>query len=165
MNDTQSDYNRYNERRKWDLDALKYGTSVFYTGLTHTKETCYELTEDAESLYDDDYSEISKDKYSLVPRNISLRNIWIDYSALRQPDFSKAKFIVMQEVDTPENLKMRRKGIKGFKNIEDIVPFLNMFPAYVKTNIRQDEAMVHYYFDRVTKDYWIIVNRNIVVYV
>lgn len=41
---------------------------------------------------------------------------------------------------------------------------MNIWPAYTKTNIRPEEAMVHYYFDKITKDYWIIVNRNLVIY-
>lgn len=164
LDDSEQQYNFYVEKRKMELDCQKYGTMVAFTGLSHTREKIYELVDDADNFYDTDYNEVTVDKRCFIPRNVPLRNFWVDYSALWQCDFRKAKFCVMQETDTPENLRLKREGNPGFKNLDQIRAFQNLFPAYVKVNIRPDEAMVHYYFDKVTKDYWIIVNRYIVVY-
>ncbi len=164
LEDSTADYNRYNEKRKAELDCDKYGTSVMYTGLSQSKEIMYDLSDEATNFYDESYDRIERIKWCFIPRNVPLNNFWVDYSALRQSDFSKAKFCVMQETDTPENLKIKWEKVPWFKNLDKITAYMNIRPAYGKTNIRPDEAMVHYYFDKVTKDYWIIINRNVVVY-
>lgn len=164
MDDSEQQYNFYVEKRHAEMDCQKYGTSVMFTGLSHTKEIIYELSDEASNFYDESYNEIQIDKWCFIPRNVPLRNFRVDYSALWQSDFRKAKFCVMQETDTPDNLRLKREGNPWFKNLDRITPFINLFPAYLKVNIRPDEAMVHYYFDKITKDYWIIVNRSIVVY-
>ena len=164
LDDSTQLYNFYQEKRKMELDCQKYGTMVSYNGLTMNKELLYELTDEATNFYDETYNEITKTNWCFIPRNLSLRNFWVDYSALRQSDFRKAKRCIMQETDTPDNLKLQWKWIPWFRNLDKIQPYMNLFPAYLKTNIRPDEAMVHYYYDKITKDYRIIVNRNVVVY-
>lgn len=111
LEDSTQDYNFYNEKRKAELDCDNYGTSVMYTGLTQTKEVLYELADEATNFYDEAYNRVERTKWCFIPRNIPLRNFWVDYSALWQSDFSKAKFCVMQETDTPENLRLKWKDI------------------------------------------------------
>lgn len=164
LEDDNQMYNFYNEKRKFEYDSCKYWTWFLYTWLTFDREEIFELDESSENIYDNNYTSYKREKWCFIPRNIPLRNIWLDYSAIWQSDFNKVNFCVMQEMALPELLKLRRENIPWFRNIDKITPYVDIFPQYWKIPIRPDEAMIHYYFNRITKDYRIILNRSEVLY-
>lgn len=162
LDDDKQPYQFYNELRKWDYDTAKYGSGIFYNGLTYTNDKIYEL-DWADSYWDNKYNEIDREFWTFTPRNVSIRSFWVDYMATKQSDFNRVNRCVMLEKVTPEILEMRW-GWKKWFNATGIPPMTEIWAEYGETPIRPEEIMLHYRFNRVTKDYWIIANRNTVVY-
>ncbi len=163
----------YKEQKKADTMADIYGTRVFYCGLSMEVEDIYELNEQTEVsdnigavIYDTEkYTKNTRVKYFMTPKAISPKDLLIDDRNLRQSDFDKAEDCVMIERLAPDTFKKRYEGNKLFDQ-EVVAAACPIQSEQTETgkNPTRGQIILYHYYNRVTKDYWILVNKNSLLY-
>lgn len=162
----------FREKKQFVLDKIKYGTAAFYCGLTYDSYVEYEM-KDGTKVYSDpfyyvnNYNKYTKDKWDFAPKNVPLRNIWFDEAQIFQPNYKKCIDCIIQEVSSPDTIKQRRGKTKWFytDNVNDISILTPSDYPYGITPLSVDQCVIHYYYDNFTKDYLIVANYKLVLFV
>jgi len=164
IDDSENIFNFYSERRRWLYNKAKYWTAVFYLWITYNREVMYEPDESNESFYETKYVQYYKENWCFTPREVPVRDFFIDQAATFQSDFSKVRDVIYKETLSLKSIKEKWQDVPWFRNLDQITQMVDIDPSYWKQPIRNETAVVYYYFNRETKDYWIITNRNNVIY-
>jgi hypothetical protein len=88
----------------------------------------------------------------------------MDDRAMRQSDFNKVEDCIMIELLSPDSFNVRYNH-KGYDQeaVSSVIPTMPDNGAYgIQTN--QPLMVLYHYFNRITKQYAIIANRNVVIY-
>lgn len=165
----QSQGNFFAERRQFSLEKLSYWTWVYYCGITQELTQMYELkkgTEDNENIFFDNknYNEFIKEKWIFTPKHVPLRHFWIDDRAVYSARIEDARDAIMQENISKEELMQRRGKNKYFFNLDQVDYTADIDPQYNKQQLSPERIIIHYYFNKITKDYRIIANYSILIF-
>ena len=164
--------NFYEEKRKWDQDRAKYGFAILFCGMTMERDVMYNVDPDQKlkpqvgnGYYNNKYVEVHRESWDFSPKNVPIRNFFIDEKAMNQPDFEKAEDCIMMGNVAKDTVLRRWRGVPGFKNkqLDGLEPIASDDPEYGKDTIK-GRIMLWYYFNRITKDYIIVANRTEVLY-
>jgi hypothetical protein len=104
--------------------------------LTQSIEEMYEYKENTKLRDDEEYRSTNnlnmytKETWYFTPKNVPIRNFWIDEKALYQPCFEYARDCIMQEELSLEEVHLRWGKNKFFRHIDDITPIANIDPSY-----------------------------------
>lgn len=163
------DWNFYAERRQFTLEKWTYGTGIYYCGITQYKTKKYELkkdTEDDENVFFDNknYNEFVNEKRIFTPKHVPLRHFWIDDRAVYSARIEDARDAIMQENISKEEMEQRWGDNKFFFNLDLVDYVADIDPQYNKQQLSPERIIIHYYFNKQTKDYWIIANYNILIF-
>jgi hypothetical protein len=129
----------------------------------------YELkkgTEDNENIFFDNknYNEFIKEKWIFTPKHVPLRHFWIDDRAVYSARIEDARDAIMQENISKEELMQRRGKNKYFFNLDQVDYTADIYPQYNKQQLSPERIIIHYYFNKITKDYRIIANYSILIF-
>lgn len=155
----------YRQRR---IDKGIYGTAILYTWLRYENNKVMwrnevELADQVgngvfsnEELYD-----IDREQWYMTPMNIPIRHFWIDDNVFYQPDYRKAKDCIMAEALSEEVFKNRYEDNKHFDQevVKNARPIGEDDAAYGIPSTRW-LIVVYHYFNKITKDYYIVVNKT-----
>ena len=72
----------------------------------------------------------TKESRCFTPKNVPIRNFWVDEKSLYQPCFEYARDCIMQEEASLEEVHLRWGENKFFKHIKDNTPIGNSDPSY-----------------------------------
>lgn len=158
---------RHKEWRSFRFDKAKYGTGIFFTGISMDICVVPEYKEDtAQSSYDAFFNtkqtvDTVKIDRLFTPKNIPIRLFAFDERALRQSDFKKAEDCIMLEVLSKEALLQRYKDNKHFdkEELEEIEETTMEVNEYGIESTKPQVALYHY-FNKLTKEYAIIANKK-----
>lgn len=163
----------YKEQKRADMMADIYWTRVFYCWLTAEIDTVYELNEEIEvsdniwaEIYDTSkYTANKRVKYFMTPRALSPKDLLIDDRNLWQNDFDKCEDCIMIERLSPDTFKQRYEWNPLFDQtvVESAVPIQSENTESWKNPTRWQIILYHYY-NKVCKDYWILVNKSQLLY-
>jgi len=155
--------NWYKELAIRDYSKWKYGTWLRYTGLTMDIEKKYKPKEGAET--DDNISwgiddnnlfeEYVQVNWSFTGKNIRIRDLYIDDKAIWQNDWDKVEDVIRVEYISSDKLEERR-GDNKLYDISDLEPS--------DWERNKDTIKLHYYYNKITKDYIIIWNKRKQIY-
>lgn len=163
----------YKEQKKADMNCDIYWTRVFYCGLRMETEIVKELIEPTEIedviwawFYDTkQYKDSIRVKYFMTPMSLSVKDLLIDDRNLRQPDFDKCEDCVMIERLSPDSFRQRYEGNKLFDQevVKSSQP-IQSEQSEAGKNPSRGQIILYHYFNKVTKDYGINVNKNWCLY-
>lgn len=168
----------YNEDRKWIIDWWTYWTAIRFTGIQTEIVNKYELKDDVDYNKIDIFSNLKNyRKYEeinrlFMPKNVPIRNYWLDDRALWQPDLQKAIDCIMQDDVPIEEFKLKFSDKSIYKNTDKVWTAINEYPEYWNTNAWyyntnnniNNNVILHYYFNRITKDFIIMANEQYIIY-
>jgi hypothetical protein len=162
----------YTERDKIRRDRRIYGTAVAYTGITYSRTCTYTVKEDEDidmetPFYDNTiYEEHKEDKYTLTGKFVPIRHFWMDERCIWTGDFRKANDCIMQETTTLEEVKERWGDNKFFHHIDELNEVTDRDPAFTRQPSNgKGQVILYYYYNKVTKDYWIMGNYTHILYI
>lgn len=160
--------NWYDERRTFRQDKARYGTAVFYTGLRNEirivpkfKKQKIEV-ELGNGIYDpNNFEEVIEENWYFTPRNVPIRQFFIDDRKLWQNNFGYVEDCIMLETMTKEEFVNKYRNIKHVDEdvVNSTIPIAEDNPAYGIPSPRWLIILYHYY-NKITKDYIIMVNRT-----
>lgn len=159
--------------RQRSVDKAKYGTAISYNGIRFDVVK-REIRVDPETVEEDvgngvfdtrNLTEVSKEKWFFTPINVPIRHFWIDDGAFNQPDFLVAVDCIMRESLSLDAFKSRFRTVKAFDQdvVENATLLQDVYPEYGVSDYR-GKVIVDYYFNRITQEYSLIVNKNQVMY-
>lgn len=165
--------NFYKQQMLADQRGEIYGTRILYCGLRMEREIVKELnttiTVDSEpwtDFYDTkSYVENERITYFMTPMAIKVQDLLIDDRNLRQPDFDKAEDCIMIERLAPETFEQRFSGNSLFD--QDVVEQATTIVddnASLQTMPNRWQIVLYHYFNKVEKEYAIVVNKNALLY-
>ncbi len=161
----------YKEYRYWRADKGKYGTSIFYTWIRLEIDEIPVFGGENDDLVNAFFNNNKQEKeirksWLFTPKNIPIRTFLFDDRAMRQSDFDLAEDCVMIEFISKESLEQRYKGIEWFnqKAIEDAMPQDIEESIYGKKTNVNDMIVLYHYFNKITKQYAININKNAILY-
>lgn len=160
--------NFYLESLLADQNRDKYWTGVYFCGLRVEidiqKVPLKQKVNDnigAQVFGKIETTEQIRENYLMTPANVPLRYFRCDDRVLRQSDFRKAEDCFMVETISPATFYQRYKDnpIYNQDAVNSAMPIMQVDPAYwVQSIIWQID--IYHYFNRITKKYWIMVNRE-----
>lgn len=163
--------NFHKEYRYWRTDKGKYGTAIFYTGIRLEIDEVPIFNGENDDLVNAFFNNNKQDKeirkhWFFTPKNIPIRTFLFDDRAMRQSDFDLAEDCVMIEFITKEALEQRYTWIKWFnqKAIKEAVPQDIEESIYGKKTNVNDMIVLYHYFNKITKQYAININKNAMLY-
>lgn len=158
---------RHKEWRSFRFDKAKYGTGIFFTGISMDVEIIPTYKEkEHKSTYDaffdtkqaDDNVKINR---SFTPKNIPIRMFLFDERALRQSDFSKCEDCVMIETLSRDSLVQRYWDNKYFdKEQLEQVEETQLEVSEYGIESTQPKVVLYHYFNQLTKEYAVIANKK-----
>jgi hypothetical protein len=162
----------YSERRTFRQDKARYGSAVFYTGIRNEisvtpkfKEAKIE-PEIGNGIYNTkNFEDVIEEKRYFCPKNVPIRMFFIDDRKLRQNDFNLVEDCVMLETMTKEAFVNKYSQIQDMDQdvVQKTVPITEDNPAYGVPSPR-GLIILYHYFNKVTQDYIIMVNRTGVLF-
>lgn len=151
---------RWRERKQFVNLTSHYGTGILNTNFRTYVEKKYKLKKDADLsssdalMNEDNYESYDQTTNFFFPGNVHIRRFYLDDAALGNPDLQKAEDCAMQEKISKLELHTRWSKNKNFKNVDKIVPSMDDAPTSEHDlSIDQEEIVVTYYWNRITKDY------------
>lgn len=160
----------YDEYRTFKSSKAKYGTGVWFTWLRFEIEYVQELAKDDieaqiwNGFFNKKYNEVKKENWFFSPQNVPLRSFFVDDRVLRQNNFQKAEDAVLLETLSKSQFVAKYWDVKQIdKKILNAIPVAEESPAY---GIPAPKGMIvlYHYYNKTTKDYIIVVNRQYVLY-
>lgn len=143
-----------------------YWTVVYYTWVIATRDMQYRIKEwvEAQDAYwSQEYDEYEEIIYEFTGKNVPLREFRLSADGLNAPDIHRATKAVMKESMDLEEAKVRFWNKAVFRNVDKLSSWTDPSPAYWETFVTWlDQVQIYYYFDRVTKDFYIISNEDTV---
>lgn len=93
----------------------------------------------------------------MTGKNVPIRHFWMDERCIWTGDFRKAVDCIMQETSTVEEIEERWGDNPFFRNIDKLGNITDRDPAFSRhPNTQKGQVVIHYYFNKVTKDYRIM---------
>lgn len=165
--------NFYKQQMEADQRGEIYGTRVFYTWLRMEREIVKELNAEktvgsspwAEFYDTNNYKENERITYFMTPMALKIQDLLIDDRNFRQPDFDLAEDCVMIERLAPETFRQRYEDNKLFN--QDVVKSsfpINDEQTSLQTIPSRGQIVLYHYFNKITKTYGIVVNKNWLLY-
>ena len=160
----------------WRRDKAVYGTAIYFCGIVADTNKTYKIKEDAEidcadQLWNNDnYEEYVEETYSFTGYNLPLRSFWIDDRAINRKDINgkhhEAEDAIMKETMSLNRFKDRFGENKFFINTDEVSESADPNPAYGEQTLAlNEEVIIYHYFNKVTKDYYIVANDSVVIYI
>ena len=157
-------------------DKATYGTGIYFTGIVGEVTKTVEFKEGAEVdcanalRNNDNYNEVTEENYYFTGYNVPLRAFWIDDKALNKKWHDskqhEAEDAIMKRTMSIDKFKETYGENKYFINIDQVGEQADPNPDYgEQKRWLNDEVILYEYFNVVTKDYWIIANESIVIYI
>lgn len=162
----------YSEWRTFRQDKGRYGSAVFYTGIRNeiSVQPMFKKSKIApqigNGIYNtNNFEDVVEEKWYFCPKNVPIRMFFIDDRKLRQNDFNLVEDCVMLETMTKEAFVNKYSQIKEMDQsvVETTVPITEDNPAYGIPSPR-GLIILYHYFNKVTQDYIIMVNRTGVLF-
>lgn len=151
--------------------AAWYWTAVYFTGVITHCNNMYKLKDETDVdtkniLRSQDYDEYKEYTYEFTGKNVPLREFWIDENAIQQPNLQEAEKCIMKETMSLEKFKLEYWHDDIFRGVDEIDEWeSDVDPAYWEDkNTIEEEVIIHKYFNKTTKDFWIIANRRKVLF-
>lgn len=97
----------------------------------------------------------------MTPMALKIQDLLIDDRNFRQPDFDLAEDCVMIERLAPETFRQRYEDNKLFN--QDVVKSsfpINDEQTSLQTIPSRGQIVLYHYFNKITKTYGIVVNKN-----
>lgn len=160
--------NFYLESLLADQNRDKYWTGVYFCGLRveidvikvpdkqEVGSAVWEVVYGKKKTHDE-----VRENYLMTPASVPLRYFRCDDKVLRQSDFRKAEDCFMVETLSPATFYQRYKDNPTYNQqaVNSATPIMQVDPAYgVQSIIWQID--IYHYFNRITKKYSIMVNRE-----
>jgi len=161
--------NFHKEYRYWRADKGKYWTAIFYTWIRLEIEDIITFEWENNTIVDAFFNNKTKQKKTnrfFTPKNIPIRTFLFDDRAMRQSDFNLAEDCVMIEFITKESLEKRYKWISWFNQdaIKNAEPRDIEESIYWKKSNTNDMIILYHYFNKLTKQYAININKLEMLY-
>lgn len=156
--------------KKMRTEAAIYWTTVYFTWVIANTKKRFEIKEETEVeskniLRSTDYDEIKEYCYEFTGKVVPLREFRLDENSLESNEIQDADKCVMKETMSLDKFKLNFDE-EVFNGVDDIESgMMDWDPAYWSTKHSPDkEVVLHYYFNKVTQDYWIIANECKVIF-
>ncbi len=90
----------------------------------------------------------------------------MDDRAINQNDIQKAEDCIYKERISKEEAELRYKDKKGYMRTDNITTTPDIYPAAWQSNnvVNTDGLDIYYYYNKLTKDFWIIINKTDVLF-
>lgn len=160
----------YEEYRNFKADKFKYGTGIWFTGLRFEVDYVKKIEKQKiwpeiwDWFFSKKYQEERRENRYFTPQNIPLRSFRIDDRVLYQSSFKKAEDCILIETLSQTQAKAKYWDIKEVdKEVLELPPVSDDSPAYWVPSAKWMMVLYHYY-NKITKDYIIVVNRTWLLY-
>jgi len=164
--DWNNDWNFWEENKAMKSMKAKYWNWIFFTGLRNQREYMYKIKEDTEIqgwtdlLNENNFQEYIKEDWFFYPKNIDIRDFYIDDNAINQPSIQYADDCIFKEQITMSELELRfwhldwidKKELKAVSYWTD--------QDKIKDKQQENLIVIHYYYNKVTKDFLIVANET-----
>ena len=163
----------HEEWKRWLAERRRYWTCAFFTWIREkTKRTYQPVDESVNWIYDMDYEENIEIQNIFTPRFVPIRNVWIDDKALKS-GLKYASDCIIQDTMTKAEIFKKRGNNPRFKNMEQMKEYtvVNQNQPYPVeaaeqqiTTEKQQEMVIHYYYNKDTGDMAIIAGYKRLLY-
>jgi len=171
--DWHDDENFWEENKKLKSLKAKYWNWIFFTWMRSRKEYRYRVKDDAEIedgtdiLEQSNFEQYTHEDWHFFPKNIHVRDFWIDDKALWQPSIQYADDCIYKEKISLTELELRYKGKKSIdqKELDQVSYRVDPEPKNKKDqSINRYEVIIYHYYNKATKTYMIVANEQQVLY-
>ena len=165
--------NFWKENRKFRYWKSKYGTGVFYTGIRAYKDYRYEVEEDVELESNTDlfkegnFKKIEHTTWYMFPKAIHPKDFYSDDASYGSSELQDAEDCIYKERISFSEFEMMFWDNKAIDKEE--YKKVTSAPEVDAINndeqsIHQEEINIFYYFNRITKAYYIVANEENLLY-
>lgn len=162
----------HKQLRYWRHDKAVTGTGVFFCGISHDI-TC-EIKRDEVKLdvqvgngyfNNKGKKKVYNEKWYFMPQNVPLASFYVDDNAMQQPDFARAVDCIMCEFGDKEDLIAKYKNVPWVDKdaLESLMPTATGETEYGQ-DVKHGQIVLYHYFNRITKDWYIVGNEKAVIY-
>lgn len=162
----------HKELRQRRHDKAIYWTGIFWCGISHrisceVKRNEVNIKPQIGNWYFDKKSKkkVYKEHWYFMPKNLSVYSFFIDDNAVNQPDPCKAVDCIMLIHGSKEDVKNRRENIPGVDMavLDALVDVSESDPEYGEGSPK-GQVTEYWYFNRLTKDWWVYLNEKDLLY-
>lgn len=161
--------NFWKENKAFRACKSTYGTGIFFTGMRSYKDLRYNIKEDVEIqsgtdvLNEDNFDEITHETWFFFPKNIHPMDFYLDDAALGQPDLQYAEDCIYKEKVSFKEFELMFGDNDAIDKeaYSRVTTGIDMDEKNQNSqSIHQDEIVLFYYYNRVTKDFYIVANED-----
>jgi len=159
------------ENKEFRHQKRIYGTWIWYTWIRSYKDYRYNLKEWAviESEIDiqnkENFDEIENETRFFFPKNLHIKDFYVDDRALWQTDIQKASDCIYKEKLTYLEFDIRYWNNKNIINRNSITSGIDESPKNQNDqSVEQDEIILYHYFHKIKKIYLIISDKDVLIY-
>ena len=165
--------NFWKENKSFRTGKCNYGTGIFFTGMRSYKDVRHVVKEDVELqggtdlLNENNFDEVINETWMFFPKNVHVMDFYLDDAAIGNPDIQYAEDCIMKEKVSFKEFELMfwdnnaidkevyRTITTGTDDSEKNIH---------SQSIHQEEIVLYYYFNRVTKSYYIVANEDKMLY-
>ena len=161
--------NFWKENKKFRNYKAKYGTGILFTGMRLYRDLRHKVKEDVEIqsgtdlLNDSNFEEYTNDTWFFFPKAIHPMDYYHDDTSYGSSDLQDAEDCIMKEkmsykqfeLNFWDNKAIDKKAYTRIQTGTDDAP-KNRNDA----SVEQEEILIHYYYNRLTKDFYIVANEE-----
>lgn len=168
--DWNQDSSFWEENKNMKSLKAHYWNGIFYTGLRCVRDYRFKEKENVEIepntdlLEKNNFEEYVNEEWLFFPKSIHPRDFYIDEVAYSQPSVQEAHDCIYKETVKLIDLELRFVNIKKWI-LEKVKSFSDEIPKNHNSESNSDDSCVlYYYFNRITKTYLIVANKEILLY-
>lgn len=165
--------NFWKENKSFRSGKATYGTGIYFTGMRSYKDIRHEVKEDAELqsgtdiLNEDNFDEVMHETWMFFPKNVHVMDYFHDDAAIGNPDLQYAEDCIMKEKVSFKEFELMFGDNDAIDEYEykTITAGTDISERNTNTqSIHQEEIILYYYFNRITKAYYIVANEDKMLY-
>ena len=163
--DWSYDENFWEENKQLKVLKALYWNGIFYTWPRERKDYRYKIKDNnvKDVFAESNYKKEEHSEWHLFPKNIHIKDFYIDDNALGQPSIQYADDCVLKEKISASELELRygnnpqvdKKALAQVGYMTDLHP-----RNKDDTSIEQEELMIYTYWNKVTKDFMVVANEE-----
>lgn len=165
--------NFWKENKSFRSGKATYGTGIFFTGMRSYKDIRHQVKDDVELqggtdlLNENNFDEVVHETWMFFPKNVHVMDYYHDDAAIGNPDLQYAEDCIMKEKVSFKEFEL----MFWDNNAVDKEVYRTITTGTDDSeknrnsqSIHQEEIILYYYFNRVTKAYYIVANEDKMLY-
>lgn len=108
---------------------------------------------------------VFNEKWYFMPQNVPLVSFYVDDNAIQQPDFWRAVDCIMCEFGKKEDIVAKYENVPWVdKDALEALSNTATWETEYWEDVRHWQVVLHHYFNKITKDWFIVGNEKEIIY-